>query len=58
MGRWRTSNVGAEFRNLGRRSVGLGIRVIVVRPLMAQWFAFHLMFDISLLKLDRQTSSA
>jgi hypothetical protein len=32
MGRWRTSNVGAEFRNPGQRSVGLLIRVIVVRP--------------------------
>jgi len=32
MGRWRTSNVGAEFRNPGRRSVWLCIRVIVVRP--------------------------
>ena len=32
MVRWRTSNVGAEFRNPGLRSVGLRIRVIVVRP--------------------------
>jgi Resolvase, N terminal domain len=32
MGSRRTSNVGAEFRNPGRRSVGLHIRVIVVRP--------------------------
>jgi hypothetical protein len=32
MGRWRALNVGAEFRNPGRRSVGLRIRVIVVRP--------------------------
>jgi len=30
--RWRTSNVGAELRNPGRRSVGLLIRVTVVRP--------------------------
>jgi hypothetical protein len=30
-GRWRTSNVGAEFRNPGRRSVGLLIRIIAVR---------------------------
>src|ERR1700688_2562047 len=29
---WRTSNVGAEFRNPGRRSVGLLTRVMVVRP--------------------------
>jgi hypothetical protein len=28
----RRSNVGAEFRNPGRRSVGLLIRVVVVRP--------------------------
>jgi hypothetical protein len=30
--RWRTLNVGAEFRNPGRRSVALFICVIVVRP--------------------------
>ena len=29
---WLTSNVGAEFRNPARRSVGMLIRVIVVRP--------------------------
>ena len=28
MGRWRTPNVGAEFRNPGLRSVGLRIRAI------------------------------
>src|ERR1700758_2073881 len=28
----RRSNVGAEFRNPGRRSVALLVRVIVVRP--------------------------
>src|ERR1700724_2883211 len=32
MGSWGTSNVGAEFRNPGRRSAGLLTRVIVVRP--------------------------
>ena len=32
MGRWRKSNVGAEFSNPGRRSVALHIRVIVVHP--------------------------
>src|SRR5580692_4471013 len=32
MGSWLTSNVGAEFRNPGRRSAGLRIRVIDVRP--------------------------
>src|ERR1700733_7641475 len=32
MGSWRTSNVGAEFRNPGRRSAGLLIGGIVVRP--------------------------
>ena len=31
MGRWRTSNVGAEFRNPGRRSVGRRVRGIVLR---------------------------
>jgi len=31
-GGWRTSNLGAEFRNPGRRSVGLRLGVIVVRP--------------------------
>src|SRR5580704_23239 len=32
MGSWLTSNVGAEFRNPGRRSARLRIRVIDVRP--------------------------
>ena len=32
MRRRRTSNVGAEFRNSGRQSVGLNTRVTVVRP--------------------------
>src|SRR5208283_1107961 len=32
MGRWRRSNVGAEFRNAGRRSVGLRICAVVRLP--------------------------
>ena len=47
MGRWRTSNVGAEFRNPGRRSVGLLIRVIVVRPPERREVTAEVQFEIA-----------
>jgi hypothetical protein len=47
MERWRTSNLGAEFRNLGRRSVGLRIRVIVVRPLERWQVAAEVQFEVA-----------
>jgi len=47
MGRWRTSNVGAEFRNPGRRSVGLRIRVIVVRPPERRQVPAEVQFEVA-----------
>jgi hypothetical protein len=52
-GRSRTSNVGAEFRNLGRRSVGLRIRVIVVRPPEA----LHRAADLTMEYINKRLST-
>jgi hypothetical protein len=47
MGRWRRSNVGAEFRNPGRRSDGLLIRVIVVRPPERRQVPAEVQFEVA-----------
>ena len=47
MGRWRRSNVGAKFRNPGRRSVGLLIRVIVVRPPKRRQVPAEVQFEVA-----------
>ena len=47
MGRCRRSNVGAEFRNPGRRSVGLRIRVIVVRPPERRQVPAEVQFEVT-----------
>src|SRR5271169_6667705 len=47
MGRWRTSNVGAEFRNPGRRSAGPRIRVIVVRPPERRQVPAEVQFEVA-----------
>src|SRR6202795_4807669 len=47
MGRWRRSNVGAAFRNPGRRSVGLLIRVIVVRPPKRRQVTAEVQFEVA-----------
>jgi hypothetical protein len=47
MVRWRTSNVGAEFRNPGRRSVGLLTCVIVVRPPERRQVPAEVQFEVA-----------
>ena len=47
MGNWRTSNVGAEFRNPGRRSAGLLTRVVVVRPPERRQVPAEVQFEVA-----------
>src|SRR6202162_1409726 len=47
MVRWRTSNVAAEFRNPGRRSVALLTRVIVVRPPERKQVPAEVQFEVA-----------
>src|SRR5208282_952117 len=46
-GRWRTPNAGADFRNPGRRSARLRLRVIVVRPPERRQVPTEVQFEVA-----------